>query len=179
MTLWYASRAAGLVSLLLLTLTTGLGITGPVGFATRRWPRFVLALLHRNVALLAVSFVAVHAATAVIDTYAGIRWVDTLVPFVSGYEPFWLGLGAVAGDLILALVVTSLLRARLGLRAWRAVHWAAYGCWPVAVVHAIGIGGQDIRTGWVLTVVLGCAAALIAAAAWRWQTAGPGTRVVR
>jgi methionine sulfoxide reductase heme-binding subunit len=167
MALWFASRAAGLLALVLLTGTVLLGVSGAVQFASPGWPRFVLALLHRNLALLTVLFVVLHVVTAVLDGYAGIRWIDTVVPFVSGYEPFWLGLGVVAAELLVALVVTSLLRSRVGLRTWRAVHWAAYLSWPVAVVHGLGIGGQDSRTPWILALTLGCVALLLTAAAWR------------
>jgi methionine sulfoxide reductase heme-binding subunit len=69
-----------------------------------------------------------------------------VVPFISGYQTFWLGLGVVAIELLLALVVTSLLRTRIGRRAWRTVHWACYACWPIAVIHGLGIGGHDTRT---------------------------------
>ncbi len=155
---WFVSRAAGLVSLVLLTTTVVLGITGKVRVALPGLPRFVLAHLHRNLSLLTVLFLGVHVSTAVIDPFAGIRWVDTVVPFLSGYRTFWLGLGVVALELLAALVLTSVLRARIGLRAWRAVHWAAYACWPVAVVHGLGMGGPDSRTPWVLVLTVGCVA---------------------
>ena len=109
-------------------------------------PRYVVAGLHRNVSLLLVSFVSVHIATSVLDTYAGIRLRDAAIPFVSAYRPVWVGLGAVAFDLLLAVVITSLVRVRLGLRAWRAVHWAVYAIWPIAVIHAFG-AGSDVQTG--------------------------------
>ena len=99
-------------------------------------PRYVVAGLHRNVSLLLVVFVSVHIATAVVDPYAGIHWSTRWCRSSSGYRPLWVGLGALALDLVLAVVITSLLRVRLGLRAWRAVHWAVYAIWPVAVVHA-------------------------------------------
>ena len=94
------------------------------GRVRARWPRFTLHALHRNLSLLTLVFLAVHVASAIIDPYAGIAWLDVVVPFVSTYHPFWLGLGAVALDLILAVVVTSLLRLRMA--AWRAVHLSAY-----------------------------------------------------
>ena len=75
------------------------------------------------------------------------RLVDVVVPFVGAYRPFWLGLGALALDLLAALIVTSLLRARIGLRAWRAVHWVAYACWPVALVHGLGTGSDVAPAG--------------------------------
>jgi predicted ferric reductase len=171
---WYASRGAGLVSLVLLTVTLLLGISGVARVATARWPRFALAQLHRNLSLLAVAFVAAHVLTAVLDGYVDIGWVDVVVPFGAGYEPFWLGLGAVALDLFAAMVVTSVLRARLALRTWRVVHLAAYACWPLAVTHGLGIGGIDSTTGWVLAVTLSCIAAVTVGLVWRariWASA--------
>jgi len=164
---WFVSRAAGLVSLLLLTATMLLGITGKMRYTRVGWPRFVSAHLHRNLSLLTLVFLAVHVSTAVIDPYAGIRWIDTVVPFISGYETFWLGLGVIAIELLAALIVTSLVRTRIGLRSWRVVHWASYGCWPIAVIHGLGMGGQDTRTPWVLALTLGCVAFVLGAVGWR------------
>ncbi len=164
---WYASRAGGLVSLVLLTGTVLLGITGVARSARSRWPRFVVAMLHRNLALLTLGFLVLHIATAVLDPFPGIGWLDTVVPFGSRYHPFWLGLGAVALDLLIALVVTSMLRPHISYRMWRAVHWAAYACWPVAVTHALGIPGGDAHLSWVLVLTLGCIAAVVAALGWR------------
>lgn len=157
---WYASRAAGLVSLVLLTGSLLLGIGGVTRAATARWPRFAVQRLHRDLSMLAVSFVALHVLTAVLDGYVPIAWLDVVLPFTSAYEPWWLGLGTVALDLLLAVLVTSLLRVRFGLRTWRAVHRAAYACWPVAVLHGIGLGGTDTTTWWVLTLTLACIAAV-------------------
>lgn len=155
---WFVSRAAGLVALLLMTATILLGIFAKVRWTVSGMPRFVVAHLHRNLSLLTVVFLALHVSTAVIDPYAGIRWVDVVVPFVSGYETFWLGLGVIALELLASVIVTSLLRTRIGLRMWRAVHWAAYACWPVAVIHGLGMGGQDTRTPWILSLTVGCIA---------------------
>jgi hypothetical protein len=89
--------------------------------------------------------------TTVADGYTPIGIRDAFIPFVSSYRPVWLGLGAVASDLLLALVVTSLLRERIGYRAWRYIHWLAYASWPVALVHALGTG-SDAAFGWMRIV---------------------------
>jgi hypothetical protein len=161
--LWYLNRGTGVVSLLLLTASVALGV-----LQVRRWgsPRFVVVSLHRAISLLVVAFVAAHVLTAVLDSFAPIRLVDAVLPFTGGYRPIWLGLGAVAFDLILALTVTSLLRRRLGLTAWRAVHWLAYASWPIALVHGWGTG-SDTRAPWMLATTLACAATVLAAIAWR------------
>lgn len=163
---WYATRGSGVVALLLLSAAFVLGALGPVGFRTRRWPRFLVGGLHRNVTLLAVVFVAIHVVTTVLDGYAPIGIKDAFVPFLSSYRTLWLGLGTVALDLAAALVVTSLLRARVGMRAWRAVHWLAYASWPLAVLHALGTG-SDARFGWLATLAYACTAAVVLALLWR------------
>jgi DMSO/TMAO reductase YedYZ heme-binding membrane subunit len=159
---WYLTRGTGVVSLLLLTLVVVLGVSGVTRWRTERMPRFVVAGLHRNLTLLSIVFVAAHVVTTVADGYAPVSLRDAVVPFVSAYRPFWLGLGAVAFDLLLALTVTSLLRARVGFRTWRALHWLAYAAWPVALVHSFG-SGSDARVGWM--EVLGAACTLLVAAA--------------
>jgi sulfoxide reductase heme-binding subunit YedZ len=177
--LWYASRATGLALLVMLTAVVVLGALNSGRFAARTWPRFAIADVHRNLTLVTVAFLVVHVATAIIDPYAGIHWLDALVPFVSSYHPFWLGLGAVASDLFLALIVSSLLRPKISQRVWRALHWAAYACWPVAVVHGWGIGGADSRLGWVLVLMLCCALAVLVAVGWRLATSHPDTEARR
>ena len=165
-TLWYITRGTGVISLVLLTASVALGVSEVVRFASPRWPRFVLAALHKNVALLAVAFVAVHVLTAVLDSFASISLVDVVVPFVGTYRPLWLGLGTVAVDLLIAVIVTSLLRERIGHRAWRAVHWAAYGCWPVALLHSLGTG-SDTRYRWAAALNVACLVAVLLAVLFR------------
>jgi predicted ferric reductase len=166
--LWYLSRGSGVVVLALLTVTVVLGITTSARWATAHWPRFVVVGLHRNLSLLAVVFLGLHITTTVVDGYVPIRWLDVVVPFVSAYKPLWLGLGAIAFDLLAAVLVTSLLRSRLSQPVWRAVHWLAYGCWPVAVVHGLGIG-SDSRQLWLLLIDSLAVVAVVAAGWWRLQ----------
>lgn len=163
MSLWYLARATGAVTLVLLTLTVALGIANQQRWAPRRTPRFVVEHLHRSTSLLVVVLLVVHVAASVVDGYVQIRLVDAVVPFLSSYEPLWLGLGTLALDLLLALVVTSVLRAHIGVRTWRAVHWVAYACWPVALAHGLGIGTDTGTTGWLTWLSVACIAVVLAA----------------
>jgi methionine sulfoxide reductase heme-binding subunit len=81
--LWYATRAAGLITLILLTTSMMLGILNAGRFTTSRWPRFLIQGLHRNLSLLALTFLALHVGTTVIDTYTSIGLSAAFVPFVS------------------------------------------------------------------------------------------------
>ena len=142
---WYLMRASGVVSLLLLTAVSALGVATTSRLRPGRLPRFVTLGLHRNVSLLAVVFLSLHVLTAIIDPDATVRAVAVILPLPSGRYGLWLGLGALALDLIIALVVTSLLRQRLAPRVWRALHYLAYLAWPVALVHGAGIGTDSRR----------------------------------
>jgi sulfoxide reductase heme-binding subunit YedZ len=165
--LWYLSRGTGAVTLVLLSMTVVLGITGTLRWRPgTRTPRFVVDGLHRNVSLLVVVLLAAHVLTALLDPFAHLRVLDAFLPLASHYRPLWLGLGALALDVLIALTVTSLLRARLGLRAWRAVHWAAYACWPVAVLHGLGTG-TDARSVWLQALTAACVGAVVVALAAR------------
>jgi DMSO/TMAO reductase YedYZ heme-binding membrane subunit len=176
--LWYLARGAGLAALVVLTLNMVLGIVTSVRWTNPRWPRFVIELLHRNSSLVAFALIVVHVATVVIDSFAPIGWKDTVIPFVGVYRPIWLGLGALAFDILIALIVTSLLRHRMSHRTWRFVHWFAYLCWPLVVVHGLGTG-SDAKVGFVLLLYVACLAAVIMAAWWRLAAGWPSDVGVR
>lgn len=169
---WYLTRASGLILLALLTVTVLLGIASTTGAAGGRMPRFVATDLHRRLSLLTVSFLALHVLSSIADNWVRIRLLDVVVPFQGAYRPIWLGLGTVALDLLLAVVVTSLLRHRLGLRAWRGIHYAVYLAWPVAVLHGLGTG-TDASTPAVQALTLaGVGVVLLALASRLLATPG-------
>jgi methionine sulfoxide reductase heme-binding subunit len=164
--LWYTTRATGVVALVLLTSTVALGIAGTVRLETRAVPGMVRSGLHRNLSLLAVAFVVVHVVTTVLDPFAGIGFISAIIPFSSDYRPLWLSLGAIAFDLLLAVIISSLIRSRLPYRAWRGVHWLAYACWPIALWHGLGTG-SDSRLPWLLALDAACVLVVAAAVSWR------------
>lgn len=163
--LWYATRGAGVVSLVLLTAVVVLGVTSAMRAQSPSWPRFVTTGIHRNLALMALIFLAIHIVTAIVDPFTNLG-LAALVPFASAYRTFWLGLGAVALYLLIAILLTSLLRPLFGARAWRAVHWLAYAMWPIAWIHGLGTG-SDRRFSWMLAVDGVCLIAVAMAVLWR------------
>jgi predicted ferric reductase len=155
--LWYLSRATGTVSIVLLTTVLVLGAL-TAGRRSRAVSQTVVVGLHRTLALGTSVFLLAHIATAVIETYVKIDWISAFVPFTAGYQPLWVGLGALAFDLILALVVTSLLRHRLSRRLWKGVHVLAFALWPMALVHGYAMGTANeplLRAVPVLCAVVG------------------------
>ncbi len=161
--LWFLSRSSGVALLALLSVVVALGVATRLGSAPRWLARFAVAELHRTLALFAVVLLALHVVTAILDPYVTIGWAAAVVPFASSYRTLAVGVGTLAADLAGAVLVTSLVRARLGYRAWRAVHWLAYLAWPAALLHALTAGG-DLAIWWVSLVVC-CSAALVSGAA--------------
>jgi len=163
---WYASRATGIVALLLLTAVFVLGILVNRQGRLPGLPRFAVTSLHRNLSLLSVAFIVVHVITAVLDTFVSIPLAAGVIPFASGYERLWLSLGAISFDLMLAMIVTSLLRGRINRILWRAIHLLAYLSWPVAFAHSIG-ASKDLQQGWLLDLAIACAVLVAAAVIYR------------
>ncbi|MDQ6754086.1 MAG: ferric reductase-like transmembrane domain-containing protein [Actinomycetota bacterium] len=163
---WAFGRVSGFISLALFTGSVLLGILTRSGRPILSLPRFSVTVLHRNVALLGTIFLGLHVGSLMLDSYARLSPVDVLVPFLGSHRSFWQGLGTVALDLVLAVVITGLLRHRIGQRAFKAVHWLAYGMWPIALAHAIGNGTNGTGTLFLVAAVASVAA-VGAAVLWR------------
>ncbi|HEV7527430.1 MAG TPA: ferric reductase-like transmembrane domain-containing protein [Solirubrobacteraceae bacterium] len=175
---WYLTRSTGAVALLLLTAAVALGVIDVRRWSTPRWPRFVVDSLHRNVSLLAMAFLVLHIVTSVLDSFAPISLLDAFVPFAGSYRPFWLGLGAISFDLLLAVTITSLLRQRMGYASWRAIHWLTYASWPIALLHGFGTG-SDVKATWLLGLSVACLIVVLAAVAVRVISGWPENQRLR
>ena len=135
--LWFSTRGAGIVSLLLSTIVVCMGFATVARWQAPGWPRFLTVELHRSIALLSVVFVTIHVVTAILDPFTSLGVLAAIVPLASSYRPVAVALGVISVDLLLAVIITSLVRERIGHRLWRAVHWLAWAAWPMAVLHSL------------------------------------------
>jgi len=149
-----------------MTLSVVLGVGVRSGRPLFTLPRFGIADVHRFVALAATLLVALHMGLLFMDPYAKLRLIDFVVPFLGTYRPIWQGLGTVAFDVLIVVIITSLLRRHLGLRIFRAVHWTTYLLWPIAMAHAIG-NGTDSGRIWFLGFAGVCALMVAITIVWR------------
>jgi sulfoxide reductase heme-binding subunit YedZ len=170
---WYLMRGSGVTSLLLLTGVVVLGVLTSGKTALPTLPRFATMSLHRSISLLAVVFLAVHVGTAVLDPYAQVRLLDTVLPFAGSWQAVMLGLGTLAVDVFAAVIISSLLLRHISRRVWRAIHWLGYGTWPLAFVHSLGMG-SDSGALWLRA--LAGTSLLAVGAALGWRLAPPPTR---
>jgi sulfoxide reductase heme-binding subunit YedZ len=167
--LWYTTRASGIVALVLLTATMVLGLATTNRARARNWPGYAQQEIHRRLSIVAMVLVGIHVLTSVLDTYVDISWATIVVPFTSSYGRFWVGVGTISLDLMAAVFVSSLLRARMKPGTWRALHWLAYLCWPLALAHTFGMG-TDAGEGWVIVLAVVCILSVVASLAWRLRT---------
>jgi sulfoxide reductase heme-binding subunit YedZ len=164
--LWALGRGTGITALAFLTVSLAMGIATRSGRRVAVLPRFAVADVHRFTALAGTVLVALHVTMLFFDPFAQLRVMDFAVPFQGAYRPLWLGLGTLACDVLLVIIVSSLLRHRLGLRTFRVVHWVSYALWPMALAHALG-NGTDAGRGWFRGLAGSCAVGVAAALVWR------------
>lgn len=171
--LWYLSRATGVASIVLLTVVVVLGVVT----AGRRRPQgeqaTIIMAMHRWLSLGMASFLIVHIATAILDSYVSISALAAVVPFVSAYETVWVGLGTLAVDILIAILATSWFRHRIPERTWRLVHWTAYALWPLAIIHGLVLGTADQPL--LLGITAACALVGVGAVGWRLLTRNSDT----
>jgi sulfoxide reductase heme-binding subunit YedZ len=139
-TWWLAGRASGIVALVLVTASVGLGLAMASKLVTKRGARPVMARVHEQTALAGLIAIAVHGITLLGDRWLhpGVRGV--LVPFAMGYQPLFTGLGIIAGYLAAALGLSFYARRRIGAKLWRRAHRATVAVYLLGVVHTLGAG---------------------------------------
>jgi sulfoxide reductase heme-binding subunit YedZ len=137
---WLAGRASGIVALVLVTASVGLGLAMASKLVTKRGARPVMARVHEQTALAGLIAIAVHGITLLGDPWLhpGVRGV--LVPFAIGYQPLFTGLGIIAGYLAAALGLSFYARRRIGAKLWRRAHRATVAVYLLGVVHTLGAG---------------------------------------
>lgn len=163
---WAAGRGFGVVALVMLTLSVVLGVVARSGRPVLGMERFAWQRIHRDAALTATGLVTIHVTSLLFDSYARLRLIDLVMPMIGAYKPFWQGLGTLAVDILIAVVLTALTRGWIGQRAFHVVHWATYALWPISVLHGLG-NGTDAGEGWFIGLTIACCVAVVAVFAWR------------
>ena len=171
-TFWLLARASGLSAYVLLTLSVLAGLVvkaRPFGKAMK--PATAVDL-HKTLALLGLTALALHGLTLVLDETVEIGLGALLVPGLAPYRPLWTGVGVVAGELMLVVYVSFALRRRIGQRNWRRLHWATYATFLAATAHGL-LAGSDSAAPWALALYLGAVGAVVFATAWRALVPAP------
>jgi sulfoxide reductase heme-binding subunit YedZ len=145
---WLASRASGVVALILVTISVAIGLTMASKIVRKRGAGPILARVHEHTALMGLIAIAVHGITLLGDKWLNPGVKGVLVPFAMDHKPAFTGLGIIAGYLAAALGLTYYARRRIGAKLWRKAHRATVLVWALGVVHTIG-AGTDASEPWL------------------------------
>ena len=170
---WWLSRASGIVAWLVVVAAVVWGLLASTKMIRRRgMPAWILDL-HRYLGTLAVVFTGVHVLAIVFDSFVTFPLVGALVPLASSYKRLPVALGVVGMYLLLAVYLTSLVRARLPKKTWRSIHLLSYALFAVTTVHGLSAGtdtGAILSSG--LAFLLGTIAVFVGGTMW-WNRSAP------
>ncbi len=168
--LWYLVRTSGFSAYALLWLSMASGVVISNRLA-RLWPGGPTAFaLHEHTSLLALAFAAGHAILLLGDTFIGYSLPEIVIPFgASGYRPLEVGLGQIGFYALIVVTLTFYVRRRIGQRTWRAIHYASYAVFVLALLHGI-LSGTDSPSGWAVLIYWSTGTSLLALIAYRlWE----------
>lgn len=145
---WLMSRSAGVVALLMVTISVGIGLTMSAKLMRRRGLGPKLKTLHEQTALAGLVAIAVHGVTLLGDPWLHPGAGGIAVPFVMAYRSFFTGLGIIGGWLGALLGLSYYVRRKIGPRLWRKAHRATVVVYVLGLIHTIG-AGTDASTPWL------------------------------
>jgi len=144
---WIASRASGLLALVLVTISVGLGLMMAGKVMRRPGLSRKLIAIHEHAAVAGIIAIAVHGITLLGDPWLNPGIGGIAVPFTMGFRPLFTGLGIIAGYLAALLGLSFYFRKRIGAKLWRKAHRATVVVWVLGLVHAFG-AGSDASAVW-------------------------------
>jgi predicted ferric reductase len=165
--IWYVARAGGVLAYVLITFTVciGMGLAGRA--RVPGFPRVAVNDLHRFAGILTGSFIGVHVAGILLDSYVHFSVPQVLIPFAASYRNVAVALGIVAAELLVALAITNRMRKVLPRRVWRRAHYLNFAVWALATIHGI-TAGTDNATPWMMGIYVAAIATVGGLACWRF-----------
>ncbi|MDA8209185.1 MAG: hypothetical protein M0Z92_09335, partial [Actinomycetota bacterium] len=157
------------IAMVLLALVVILGMVTATKAAPKGFAKFLVPDLHRRLSISAAVFLGVHIVTALLDSFVHIGLAASIIPFVSSYRPVWVGFGAIAFDLLVVVIATSVVRHRFSQGPWKKIHYLSWLVVSFALFHAIGTG-SDARVGLVEVVYIALVGVVALAAIFRTAT---------
>ncbi len=137
---------AGVLALVGLTGSVLMGLVATDRIVMTPGHRVMAQAVHRAFAFGTLAFLTIHITTEILAQRSHV--IDAIIPFLSPYRTFYIGLGTIASDLIVLLVVTSILRKRFTGHGrawrWRAIHYSSYVAFVFGVLHGL-LGGRAAK----------------------------------
>ena len=133
---------AGVITLVSLTGAVVFGLIATNQSLLTPHHRVLVQAVHRGISTAALLSLALHISIKVM--FGEAAPVDAVVPLGGIGTPIAVGMGTIAGHLMIAVAVTGMLRGRFANGKypwlWRPMHLAAYASWPIAIAHGLTAG---------------------------------------
>jgi sulfoxide reductase heme-binding subunit YedZ len=167
-TFWLLARSSGITAYVLVTLSVLAGIVLKARPFSRLKPSTVTNV-HRTLALTSLGAIALHGSSLVLDTTVKVSPLALVVPGLISYRPLATAIGVLCAELLVVVYASFSLRKRIGVKAWRRLHWLTYGLFAMATFHGLA-AGTDTSRPWAAFLYFGAVAAVAFAAAYRALT---------
>ena len=141
---WYLTRAAGLMGYFLIWLSTAWGLVVSSKILDSLMDRGFTYDFHEYFSLLGLGFIAIHVIVLMADKYLPYTIWQVLIPFLSPYRPFWVGIGVIAFYLSLLVTVTFYLKKKIGMDLFRKIHYLSLVGYVGATLHGLYAGTDSV-----------------------------------
>jgi methionine sulfoxide reductase heme-binding subunit len=174
---WLSSRAFGVVAMVLVSLSVGVGLALAGRVSKRPGMARRLKQLHESLALAGLLAIALHGLLLLGDSYLRPGLAGISIPFVLGHRMVWTGLGIVAGWMSAVIVGSFYVRRWIGVKVWRWLHRWTLAVYGLGIVHTLG-SGTDATSAWLIALLALTAAPVAVVATLRrpWTTTPSRTR---
>lgn len=157
---WFISRASGLVAFAILSSSVILGLLMSTKAANRWLNPKVSYELHGTLSVLSLIFLAIHGGALLFDGFFSFTPASLVIPFLSPYQPLWVGLGVIAAWTTAGVAASVRFRKQMGYARWRQLHYLSFVAYVLSLVHGMTAGGTDTSLPLVQALYLGSAATI-------------------
>jgi predicted ferric reductase len=137
---WYVTRSAGIIAYLLLWFSTVWGLVVPSRLLKPVLDATFTVDFHEFISLLSIGFTLLHVFVLTIDRFLPYTFLQILVPFLSPYRPFWVGMGVIAFYITLLVTITFYIRSKIGVKTFRSIHVLSLLGYLGVTLHGIYAG---------------------------------------
>lgn len=172
---WLASRAFGVVAIVLVSLSVGVGLALAGRFGRRPGLPARLKRAHESLALAGLIAIALHGLLLLGDSYLRPGLAGIALPFALAHQPVWTGLGIIGGWLAAIVGLSFYVRRWIGVAVWRWLHRWTLAVYVLGIAHTLG-SGTDARSTWLLGLLTVTALPIVFAGTYRFLPQPAGRR---
>ncbi len=172
---WFASRAFGIVAVVMLGVSVAIGLAMSGRLMRRPGLPAKLRRFHEASTLVTLGLIVAHGGLLLFDSYLRPGITGVTLPFAMSYRPVFTGVGIIAGWLAAILGLSFYARRLIGARTWRKLHRLTIAVYVLALVHVVG-AGTSAHSPWMVAMLTALTAPIVFAFTYRVLPRPPAPR---